>query len=89
MLSGPFAPTPIADVRRCFAPGVICDGFSDRVFQAVNKQCLMVRWMSGNVCGPQAWWDHAKHKMIVEQAVANQVVDMGLLTQTAEPPDGR
>jgi hypothetical protein len=34
-------------------------------------------------------WDHAKHNMIVEQAVANQVVDMGLLTQTAEPPDGR
>jgi hypothetical protein len=27
----------------------------------------------------------AKHKMIVEQAVINQVVDMGLLTQTAEP----
>src|SRR5271166_5989243 len=27
----------------------------------------------------------AKHKMIVEQAVTNQVVDMGLLTQTAEP----
>jgi hypothetical protein len=26
----------------------------------------------------------AKHKMIVEQAVTNQVVDMGLLTQTAE-----
>ena len=27
----------------------------------------------------------AKHKMIVEQAVTNQVVDMGMLTQTAEP----
>src|SRR5205807_481079 len=27
----------------------------------------------------------AKHKMIIEQAVTNQVVDMGLLTQTAEP----
>ncbi len=27
----------------------------------------------------------AKHKMIVEQAVTSQVVDMGLLTQTAEP----
>jgi transposase len=27
----------------------------------------------------------AKHKLIVEQAVTNQVVDMGLLTQTAEP----
>jgi IS5 family transposase len=27
----------------------------------------------------------AKHKMIVEEAVTNQVVDMGLLTQTAEP----
>ena len=25
----------------------------------------------------------AKHKLIVEQAVTNQVVDMGLLTQTA------
>src|ERR1700677_883806 len=28
---------------------------------------------------------NAKHKLIVEQAVTNQVVDMGLLTQTAEP----
>jgi len=27
----------------------------------------------------------AKNKMIVEQAVSNQVVDMGLLTETAEP----
>jgi len=27
----------------------------------------------------------AKHKMIVEQAGTNQVIDMGLLTQTAEP----
>jgi transposase len=27
----------------------------------------------------------AKHMLIVEQAVTNQVVDMGLLTQTAEP----
>jgi Transposase DDE domain len=27
----------------------------------------------------------AKNKMIVEQAVTNQVVDLGLLTQTAEP----
>jgi hypothetical protein len=27
----------------------------------------------------------AKHKMIVEQAVTNDVVDMGLLQQTAEP----
>ena len=27
----------------------------------------------------------AKHKLIVEQEVTNQVVDMGLLTQTAEP----
>ena len=27
----------------------------------------------------------AKNKMIVEQAVTNRVVDMGLLTQTAEP----
>ena len=27
----------------------------------------------------------AKHKMIVEQAVSNDVVDMGLLKQTAEP----
>src|SRR5271166_1228785 len=27
----------------------------------------------------------AKNKLIVEQAVSNQVVDMGLLTQTAEP----
>jgi len=27
----------------------------------------------------------AKHKLIVEQDVTNQVVDMGLLTQTAEP----
>jgi hypothetical protein len=27
----------------------------------------------------------AKNKMIVEQAVTNQVVDMGLLAQTAEP----
>jgi transposase len=27
----------------------------------------------------------AKHKMIVEQSVTSQVVDMGLLTQTAEP----
>ena len=27
----------------------------------------------------------AKHKLIVEQAVTNQVVDMGLLTQTVEP----
>lgn len=27
----------------------------------------------------------AKHKMIVEQAVTNQVLDLGLLTQTAEP----
>jgi hypothetical protein len=27
----------------------------------------------------------AKHKMIVEQAVTNQVIDMGLLMQTAEP----
>ena len=26
-----------------------------------------------------------KHKLIVEQQVTNQVVDMGLLTQTAEP----
>src|ERR1700730_12758172 len=26
-----------------------------------------------------------KHKMIVEQTVTNQVVDMGLLTQSAEP----
>ena len=26
-----------------------------------------------------------KHKLIVEQQVANQVVDMGLLTQIAEP----
>ena len=28
---------------------------------------------------------NAKHKLIVEQQVTNQVVDMGLLTQTAEP----
>jgi hypothetical protein len=27
----------------------------------------------------------AKHKLIVEQDVTNQVVDMGLLTQTATP----
>jgi len=27
----------------------------------------------------------AKHKLILEQQVTNQVVDMGLLTQTAEP----
>lgn len=27
----------------------------------------------------------ARHKLIVEQQVTNQVVDMGLLTQTAEP----
>ena len=27
----------------------------------------------------------ARHKLIVEQAVTNQVLDMGLLTQTAEP----
>src|SRR5262245_43060238 len=27
----------------------------------------------------------AKHKMIVEQAVTNDVLDMGLLQQTAEP----
>ena len=27
----------------------------------------------------------AKHKLIVEQPVTNQVVDMGLLAQTAEP----
>ena len=27
----------------------------------------------------------AKHKLIVEQQVANQVVDMGMLTQTAKP----
>src|SRR4028118_1307364 len=27
----------------------------------------------------------AKHKLIVEQQVTNQVVDMGQLTQTAEP----
>ena len=27
----------------------------------------------------------AKHKLIVEQAVSNQVVDMGLLKETAEP----
>jgi len=27
----------------------------------------------------------AKNKMIVEQAVTNQVVDMGLLKETAEP----
>jgi hypothetical protein len=27
----------------------------------------------------------AKHKLIVEQQVTNQVVDMGLLTQTAAP----
>ena len=27
----------------------------------------------------------AKHKMIVEQAVSNDVVDMGLLQRTAEP----
>src|SRR5258708_27111653 len=27
----------------------------------------------------------AKHKLIVEQAVTNQAVDMGLLTQTAAP----
>ena len=27
----------------------------------------------------------AKHKLIIEQAVTNQVVDMGLLTQTVEP----
>jgi hypothetical protein len=26
-----------------------------------------------------------KHKLIVEQQVTNQVIDMGLLTQTAEP----
>ncbi|MBV8526079.1 MAG: hypothetical protein JOY71_28880, partial [Acetobacteraceae bacterium] len=26
-----------------------------------------------------------KHKLIVEQQVTNQVVDMGLLTKTAEP----
>ena len=26
-----------------------------------------------------------KHKMIVEQQVSNQIVDMGLLAQTAEP----
>jgi hypothetical protein len=26
-----------------------------------------------------------KHKLIVEQQVTNQVVDMGLLTQSAEP----
>jgi hypothetical protein len=31
----------------------------------------------------------AKHKMIVEQAVTNQVVDIGLLTQTAEPARAR
>ena len=31
----------------------------------------------------------AKNKMIVEQAVTNQVVDMGLLTQTAEPRHAR
>jgi hypothetical protein len=30
----------------------------------------------------------AKHKLIVEQQVTNQVVDMGLLTQTAEPAKG-
>ena len=28
----------------------------------------------------------AKNKLIVEQAVTNQVVDMGLLTETSEPP---
>ena len=28
----------------------------------------------------------AKHKLIVEQAVTNQVVDIGLLAQTAVPP---
>jgi transposase len=27
----------------------------------------------------------AKHKMIVEQAVSNDVLDMGLLQRTAEP----
>jgi hypothetical protein len=27
----------------------------------------------------------AKNKLLVEQVVTNQVVDMGLLTQTAEP----
>ena len=27
----------------------------------------------------------AKHKLIVEQAVTNQVLDLGLLTQTTEP----
>jgi hypothetical protein len=26
-----------------------------------------------------------KHKLVVEQQVTNQVVDMGMLTQTAEP----
>jgi transposase len=30
----------------------------------------------------------AKHKLIVEQQVTNQVVDMGLLAQTAEPAKG-
>ena len=31
----------------------------------------------------------AKHKLIVEQQVTNQVVDMGLLAQTAEPAKER
>ena len=31
----------------------------------------------------------AKHKLIVEQQVPNQVVDMGLLAQTAEPAKER
>jgi hypothetical protein len=33
----------------------------------------------------QALRRDAKHKLIVEQQVTNQGVDMGLLTQTAEP----
>jgi hypothetical protein len=38
--------------------------------------------------GAYAWCcglQHTKHKLIVEQQVTNQVANMGLLTQTAEP----
>jgi hypothetical protein len=30
---------------------------------------------------------NVKHKLVVEQQITNQVVDMGQLTQTAEPAE--
>jgi hypothetical protein len=47
-----------------------------------REEFVAVGWMLGY--NMQVAVD-AKHKLIVEQQVTNQVVDMGLLTQTAEP----